>query len=141
MCFTSTLGYGIIVQAPLFNLYWNPPCMMLIWDCAIICFCLLILPALLFHSVLSLSFEFKRNTIRILCWQATLKTFDLWKIFVCLDVLKLLLNLQENLCTSANLRHFTKISTQALLIYPQLNYWKSYIKHMKKLYLPSIINI
>ena len=61
-------------------------------------------------------------------------------IFVCFDVLKLLLNLQGSLYTSINLRHFTKTSTTALLIYPK-NKKKSLIKpfYMKKFYLSHII--
>ena len=41
-------------------------------------------------NVWVLRFQLKRDTIRTLCWQATLNAFDLWKIFVYFDVLDLL---------------------------------------------------
>ena len=52
------------------------------------------------------------NPIFFFFFKKTLfKNFDLWWIFVYFDVLKSLLNLQESLYNSTNLRHFTKIST------------------------------
>ena len=38
MCFTSTVWYGIIVQAPLFNLYYGFPCTTLICHYSLIVF-------------------------------------------------------------------------------------------------------
>ena len=65
MYFTSTVGHGIIAQAPLFVLKSS------LYDCYVrLCnyqFYLLISPAHLFHSAQIFSFELKRNTIQILC--------------------------------------------------------------------------
>ena len=64
LCFTSTVGYGILLQAPLFRSSLYDAYMKL-------CnyqFYLVILHALLFHSALSFSFKLKGNTNWILCW-------------------------------------------------------------------------
>ena len=101
MCFSFTVGYGIIMQASLFNLYLNSPCAMLIWD--FIYFCAIILFWIkgkhYSNSLLISNIE----NIRLMI-----------NIFFYFDFLKLLLNLQENLYTNTNLRHFTKTSTLTL---------------------------
>ena len=66
MCLTSTVGHGIVLQAPLFNLYWNPPSMMLLWDCE-------------FYMLIPLHFYFILGYHLVSNWRETLFGFSVDK--------------------------------------------------------------